>query len=622
MSSPAAERSLLQEILPELIDEDRCIADECLSGELNPQPRNVASEFYCAADALHTNWEMGSRSLATYSASREALDLLLWARSACRTHDAIESAYGSLISSAGSLRPDGYGVHVPRKARPSSSRIQLLQSLHRIIDERLQSLPRPPAPNKPSFTFKIFQTLFGDTTPAQQFFCQRWVGPLFVFAPLVVFFEGCKHWFVDGILCALVIPLLGLVVLREYNKQTGAGVVGEHTRIAAALFDNCRTVHSAGLKFMASWTALGAVLRKVDEASPGGRISDHHVSEVKALFSAYDHHFRMHESTREKAYRLHNIELVDHLLTYPVQCGRADYEKVDHSGWLNFERVRPHDVPDGYSRHRAYVEAVDRLAQALEKFAPDDLLMRPYITSAHSYLAYTRAIGQAQSALDAHLKIALGPEDAEYAMSLAEPYRSNSEEWRAWGARLGEVVDQHAAVEYRSHASRVPSSGVYAMVLLLTRLLAFPCAHYLYFCWVPRDDVVLWSLLAVVYGFFSLAILKPLSAATIKPLAGVFWRFELSGDVVELQDSLTHLALQEEKLTREWLGLRQSVTTESASRLEMVLPRYLSTYSTMGETLPARSVDISAAFYRAIRRSGSMYEHARAVQALYDNLYT
>ncbi|KAL1734653.1 hypothetical protein EV714DRAFT_268781 [Schizophyllum commune] len=377
MSSPAAERSLLQEILPELIDEDRCIADECLSGELKPQPRNVASEFYCAADALHTSWEMGSRSLATYSASREALDLLVWARSACWAHGAIEPAYSSLISSAGSLRPDGYGVHVPRKARPSSSRIQLLQSLHRIIDERLQSLPRPPAPNKPSFTSKIFLTAFGDTTPAQQFFCLRWVGHLFVFALLVAFFEGCKHWFVDGILCALVIPLLALVFLREYNKQTGAGAVGEHTRIAAALSVNCRTVHSAGLQFTASWRALGAVLRKVDEASPGGRISDHHVSEVKALFSAYDHHFRMHESTREKAYRLHNIELVDHLGTYPVQCGRADYEKVDHSGRLNFERVRPHDVPDGYSRHRAYVEAVDRLAQALEKFAPDDLLMRP-----------------------------------------------------------------------------------------------------------------------------------------------------------------------------------------------------------------------------------------------------
>ena len=66
MSSPAAERSLLQEILPELIDEDRCIADECLSGELKPQPRNVASEFYSAADVLYTNWDRGSRSLATY----------------------------------------------------------------------------------------------------------------------------------------------------------------------------------------------------------------------------------------------------------------------------------------------------------------------------------------------------------------------------------------------------------------------------------------------------------------------------------------------------------------------------------------------------------------------------
>ena len=85
----------------------------------------------------------------------------------------------------------------------------------------------------------------------------------------------------------------------------------------------------------------------------------------------------MHESTPEKAYRLHNIELVDHPVAYPVQCGRADYEKVGPSGRLSFERVRPHDVPDGYSRHRAYVEAVDRLAQALEKFAPDDLLMRP-----------------------------------------------------------------------------------------------------------------------------------------------------------------------------------------------------------------------------------------------------
>ncbi|KAL1686033.1 hypothetical protein GGG16DRAFT_118299 [Schizophyllum commune] len=321
--------------------------------------------------------------------------------------------------------------------------------------------------------------------PAQRFFCLRWVGPLFVLAPLVAFFEGCKHWSGDGILCALVIPPLILVVLREYNRQSGADVVGEHTRIEAALSNNCRIVHSAGLELIASWRALAAVLRTVGEASPGGRISDHHVDEVKALFSAYDHH-----------------------------CGRAEYEKVGHSGRLDFERVRAHGVLDGYGRRRAYVEAVDgiaqalwKLAHALEKFAPDDLLMRPDITSAHPYLAYTRAIGQAQSALDDHLKIALEPEDQ--------------------------------------------------------------CA------------------------------------------------IELSGDVAELQDSLTHLALQEEKLTREWLGLRQSVMIESGSRLEMVLPRYLSTYSTMGETLPARSVDITAAFYRATRRSGSMYEHARAVQAWY-----
>ena len=79
------------------------------------------------------------------------------------------------------------------------------------------------------------------------------------------------------------------------------------------------------------------------------------------------------------------------------------------------------------------------------------------------------------------------------------------------------------------------------MVFLLIRLLAFPLSHYLYFYWVPRDDVVLWSLLTVVYGFFSLAILKPLSAATIKPLAGVFWRceFSLSSNSSDTHASLT-----------------------------------------------------------------------------------
>ncbi|KAI5822302.1 hypothetical protein K523DRAFT_326532 [Schizophyllum commune Tattone D] len=47
------------------------------------------------------------------------------------------------------------------------------------------------------------------------------------------------------------------------------------------------------------------------------------------------------------------------------------------------------------------------------------LLLRD-ITSAHPYLAYTRAIGQAQSALDDQLKIALEPEDDQCAsMSLA-----------------------------------------------------------------------------------------------------------------------------------------------------------------------------------------------------------
>ncbi|KAL1659342.1 hypothetical protein GGF50DRAFT_119978 [Schizophyllum commune] len=472
MSSPLAERSLLREILPELIDEDRCTANECLSGELNPQPRNVASELYSAADVLYTNWEMGSRPLAICSA-----------------------------------RPaQGETIFIAHSTPPVSA------SHHRRV------FPVRPRPTNPPSRSRYYILVFGGTTPAQRFFCLRWVGPLFVFAPLVAFFEGCKHWFVDGILCALVIPLLAMVVLREYNKQSGADVVGEHTRIEAALSNNCRIVHSAGLELIASWRALAAVLRTVGEASPGGRISDHHIREVKALFSAYDH-------------------------------------QVGHSGRLDFERVRPPDVPGGYSRHRAYVEAVGRLAHVLEIFAPNDLRMRPTICL--------------------------------------------------------------CALEYRSHASRVPSSGVYAMVFLLLRLLAFPFAHYIYVYWVPRDNFVLWFLLTIVYGFLSLDILKPLSAATIKPLAGVFCRFELSDDVVELQDSLTRLAPQEEKLTREWLGLRQSVMIESGSRLEMVLPRYLSTYSTMGETLPACSVDITAAFYRATRRSGSMYEHARAVQAWY-----
>ncbi|KAI4294227.1 hypothetical protein K525DRAFT_281302 [Schizophyllum commune Loenen D] len=159
MSSPLAKRSLLRGILPELIDEDRCTANECLSGELNPQPRNVASEVYSAADVLYMNWEMGSRPLAI---------------------------------------------------------------------------------------------------------CRR------------------------------------------------------RRRAKAALSNNCRIVHSAGLELIASWRALAAVLRTVGEASPGGRISDHHIREVKALFSAYDHRFRTHESTREKASRLHDIGLEDRLVAYPV----------------------------------------------------------------------------------------------------------------------------------------------------------------------------------------------------------------------------------------------------------------------------------------------------------------